>query len=65
MKRRNKITYNNESEYNNKILVPMHLKYVVPTEDKADLSLDVVKNNKDQVFNIIHNKLSELKILSI
>ena len=65
MKRRNKITYNNESEYNNKILVPMHLKYVVPTEDKADLSLDVVKNNKDKVFNIIHNKLSELKILSV
>lgn len=60
MKRRNKITYYDESEYNNKILVPMHAKYVEPTKKIADLSIDVVRNNEDEVFNIVHNKLKEL-----
>ena len=65
MKRRNKITYNDESAYNNTILIPMHSKYVAPTKALADFSIDVVKNNKDEVFNIVNDKLSELKLLQI
>ena len=65
MKRRDKITYNDESEYNNKILIPMHLKYVAPTKDLAELSIDAVKNNKDDVFEIVHKKLLELGVLSV
>ncbi len=63
MKRRNKITYNDESEYNNKILVPMHLKYVEPTKELADLSINVIKNGENEVFNIVYDKLSADSIL--
>ena len=63
MKRRDKITYNDETEYNNKILVPMHTKYVEPTKNIADLLIDVVKNDKDKVYSIVQNKLTELKLL--
>lgn len=65
MKRRNKITYNDESEYNTKILIPMHRRYVEPTKKLTDISIDAVKNNKDDIFNIIHKKLCELKLLPI
>lgn len=62
MKRRDKITYNDESEYNNKILKPMHKKYVEPSKDIADISIDVLKNNKDEVFRIVFEKLSKLNL---
>ncbi|MCK5026424.1 MAG: hypothetical protein KAS15_07530, partial [Nanoarchaeota archaeon] len=65
MKRRDKITYNDESEYNNKILIPMHIKYVEPIKKTADLSIDVIKNTKDEVYKIVHDKLIELKLLPI
>lgn len=64
MKRRNKVTYNDEAEYNNKILVPMHKKYVKPSKKIADLSIDVLKHNKDEVYKIVFNKFTELKLLS-
>ena len=65
MKRRNKITYNDESEYNNKILIPMHKKYVKPSKEIADLSIDVLKNDKDEVYKIVFDKLNELKLLPL
>lgn len=65
MKRRDKITYNDESEYNNKILIPMHIKYVEPIKKTADLSIDVIKNTKNEVYKIVHDKLIELKLLPI
>lgn len=65
MKRRDKITYNDETEYNNKILIPMHKKYVEPSKEIADLLIDVVKNNKDEVCKVVHSKLSELKLLPL
>ncbi len=67
MKRRDKIIYdgdNEELEYNNKILIPMHTKYVEPTKKMADFSIDVIKNTKDKVYKIVHDKLIELKLLS-
>ena len=63
IKRRDKITYNDESKYNTEILIPMHSQYVAPTKLLTTFSIDVIKNNKDEVFNIVHNKLSELKLL--
>jgi uridine kinase len=63
IKRRNKITYNDESEYNNKILIPMHKEYVEPSKKFADLSIDVLKNDKEEVFKIVLDKLTELKLL--
>ena len=65
MKRRDKITYNDESEYNNKILIPMHKKYVEPSKEIADLSIDVLKNDKDQVFKIVFDKLTKIKLLPL
>ncbi|MCK5475762.1 MAG: deoxynucleoside kinase [Candidatus Pacebacteria bacterium] len=65
MKRRNKIICGEDNEYNIKTLIPMHTKYVIPTKDMANLLIDVVKNNKDEVFNIVCKKLSELKVLSV
>ena len=65
MKRRDKITYNDETEYNNKILIPMHKKYVEPSKENADLSIDVLKNDKDEVFKIVFDKLTEIKLLPL
>ena len=68
MKRRDKIIYNDEndeSEYNNKVLIPMHTKYVKPTKKTADLSVDVVKNNKDEVYKIVYDKLIKLQLLPL
>ena len=65
MKRRDKITYNDESEYNNKILIPMHIKYVEPIKKTVDLSIDVIKNTKNEVYKIVHDKLIELKLLPL
>ncbi|MCK4809097.1 MAG: deoxynucleoside kinase [Candidatus Aenigmarchaeota archaeon] len=65
MKRRDKVTYNDESEYNDKILIPMHSKYVAPAKQIADLSIDVIKNNKEKVFDIVHKRLSELDLLPV
>ena len=65
MKRRCKITYNDELEYNNKILIPMHSKYVASTKQFADLSIDVMKNDKEKVFDIVHKRLSELNLLPV
>ncbi len=64
MKRRGKITHNDESKYNSKILIPMHSKYVEPTKNIANILIDVLKNDKDSVFEIVNNKLSELKLLN-
>jgi len=64
-KRRNKITYNNESEYNKKILIPMYTKYVEPAKKIADLSIDVVKNDMDEVYRLVYDKLVELKLLPL
>ena len=65
MRRRDKVTYNDESEYNDNILVPMHSKYVAPAKQIADLSIDVMKNNKEKVFDIVHKRLSELNLLPV
>lgn len=65
MKRRDKVTYNDESEYNDKILIPMHSKYIAPAKKIADLTIDVMKNDKKEVFDIVHKKLSELNLLHI
>jgi len=65
LKRRDKITYNDESEYNNKILIPMHIKYVEPIKKTADLSIDVIKNTKNEVYKIVQDKLIELKLLPL
>jgi len=65
MRRRDKVTYNDESEYNDKILIPMHSKYVAPAKQIADLSIDVMKNNKEKVFDIVHKRLSELELLPV
>ncbi len=59
MNRRDKVTYNDESEYNNKILFPMHQKYVEPTKDFADLRIDVLKNDKEEVFDAVYNELEK------
>lgn len=64
IERRDKITYNDESEYNNKILIPMHIKYIEPAKKIADLSIDVLKNNKDEVYKIVYDNLIKLKFLS-
>jgi uridine kinase len=64
VQRRNKITYNDEEAYNDKILVPMHKKYVEPSKAIADLSIDVLKNDKEQVYQIIVDTLVEMKLLS-
>ncbi len=65
IKRRDKITYNDESEYNNKILIPMHTKYIEPTKKTADLSISVLKNNKDEVYKIVRDKLIEFKLFPL
>ncbi len=65
MKRRTKITCDDESEYNNRILIPMHEKYVEPSKNIADLSIDVLKNNKNDVYDIIVSKLNKLKLLPL
>lgn len=59
MKRRDKVTYNDESEYNNKILFPMHKKYVEPTKDFADLKIDVLENSKEQSYKTIYLELEK------
>ena len=41
----------------------MHKKYVEPTKEIADLKIDVAKNNKDEVYSIVHKKLIELNLL--
>ena len=64
IERRDKITYNDESEYNNKILIPMHIKYIEPAKKIADLSIDVSKNNKNEVYKIVYDNLIQLKFLS-
>ncbi len=64
MKRRDKITHNDESEYNKKILIPMHKKYVEPTKKIADVSIDVLNNTREEAYAIVHEKLIELKIVS-
>jgi uridine kinase len=61
--RRNKTTYDNESEYNKKILIPMHKKYVEPTKNNADLLIDALNNNKDEVYKIVFDKLTKIKLL--
>ena len=65
MRRRDKVTYNDESEYNDNILIPMHSKYVAPAKQIADLSIDVMKNGKEKVFDIVHKRLSELDLLPV
>ncbi len=63
IKRREKITYNDESVYNNEILIPMHNKYVLPTKKKADLIIDVGKNNEEKVYKIFLDKLQKLEFI--
>ena len=68
MRRRDKIIYNSdkeESEYNNKILIPMHTKYVEPTKKTADLLINVLKNNKEEVYKIVQDKLIEFKLFPL
>ncbi len=65
MRRRDKVTYNDEAEYNDNILIPMHSKYVAPAKQIADLSIDVMKNGKEKVFDIVHKRLSELDLLPV
>lgn len=60
IKRRNKITYNNESEYNKQILIPMHKQYVLPTKDHADVTINVLDNSIEQILQIIVDKISAL-----
>ncbi|NOR85153.1 hypothetical protein GQ473_03470 [archaeon] len=65
MKRRDKIICGDDYDgYNTKILIPMHAKYVEPTKKLADMTIDVVKNDKDDVFDIVHDKLDALGVFS-
>jgi uridine kinase len=63
MKRRNKITYTDESAYNAKILFPMHRTFVESTKQLAGLSIDVVKNTKEEVYKIVCDTLIDRKLL--
>ena len=61
MKRRDKIICGDDSDnYNTKILIPMHAKYVEPTKKVADIVIDVVANSKEDVFGVVHEKLAGL-----
>ena len=43
----------------------MHKKYIEPSKKIADLSIDVLKNNKNEVYKIVLDKLTELKLLPL
>jgi uridine kinase len=62
MKRRDKLVEGDE--YNSKILKPMHLKYVKPSQKYAKLQIDALKNNSEKVSQLVEQKLRELKILN-
>ena len=64
MKRRDKIICGDNNKYNTKILFPMYAKYVEPTKKAADMIIDVMANDKDDVFGIVHNKLNEIDVFS-
>lgn len=62
MKRRDKVTYNDESVYNEKILFPMHATYVAPTKKYADFVIDVVQFGKEDVYEKVLDLLKERKL---
>ncbi len=64
IKRRDKITYNNEDDYNKEVLIPMHKKYVLPAREKANLNIDVVNNSVEEVYDIVLKELVRLNLLS-
>ncbi len=61
MKRRNKFIY---KEYTEKILIPMHNKYVQPTKKYADFIIDVGKIGIEEAQKLIIGKLKENKIIN-
>jgi uridine kinase len=44
-------------EYFEKVLFPMHAKFVEPTKEYADLIIDVSKKNQAEVYKIVEKKL--------
>jgi len=63
MRRRTKITHNDEDVYNQKILAPMHKRYVGPTQQFADMVIDTTEYDASQVQEVVINKLHELGVL--
>ena len=60
LKRREKF---DDSEYDTKVLIPMHKKFVEPTKEYADLAIDVSKINEVEVFKKIESDLKASKLL--
>jgi len=54
LKRRKKF---DDPDYDSKILIPMHKKYIEPTKKYADLVLNVSKMTEDEVYKKIENDI--------
>jgi len=63
IKRRKKVTYYDESDYNSLILEPMHEKYVKPSSKYADIIINVKENDAGYIQNKIINILKEKKLI--
>ena len=63
LKRRDKIIDNDVEEYNKKLLIPGHVKYVEPTKKFANLVIDIDKTDKEKMIPLVIEKLREKKII--
>jgi uridine kinase len=64
LQRRDKFADNVKKEYETKVLIPMHKKYVEPTKEFADIVLDASKLNADQIFEKVEQDLKKSDILN-
>lgn len=58
LKRRNKLKGKGYEGYNEKVLIPMHNKYLKPTEKYADYVFDTAEMNKQGLLSQIEKMLS-------
>lgn len=63
LKRRDKVIDDDAKEYNKKILMPGHIKYVESTKKFANLVIDVDKTDKEEMVPLVIQKLREKKIV--
>lgn len=64
LKRRDKIIDDDAEEYNKKILMPGHIKYVESTKKFANLIIEIDKIDKEKMIPFVIQKLREQKIVS-
>lgn len=63
LKRRDKVIDHDADEYNKKILIPGHIKYVESTKRFANLVINVEKTDKEDMIQIAIQKLREEKLI--